>query len=78
MSRETRVTGKPVLLLVIGILGISMSAISSVFAALLFGELPTALQIAGGVIVLAGVVYYTVVEVKTGQPEDKNAGCAAE
>lgn len=37
--------------------------ISSVFAALLFGELPTALQIVGGVIVLAGVVYYTLVEV---------------
>ena len=47
--------------------------ISSVFAAFLFGEVPTALQVLGGAIVLAGVIYYTVIEVRTPDvAEDKN------
>lgn len=38
--------------------------ISSIFAAFLFGEIPGMLQILGGIIVLAGVIYYSVIEVK--------------
>lgn len=38
---------------------------SGILAAILFGEIPGWLQILGGVIVLAGVVYYSVIEVKT-------------
>lgn len=41
--------------------------ISSAVAAALFGEIPTFLQILGSVIVLAGVVFYTVTEVKKPQ-----------
>lgn len=41
--------------------------ISSIFAAILFGEIPTLLQIVGSVVVLAGVAYYTVVEVGSGK-----------
>lgn len=37
--------------------------IASIAAAFLFGEIPGVLQIIGGVIILAGVVYYTIQEV---------------
>lgn len=37
--------------------------IAGVAAAFLFGEIPTGLQILGGVIILAGVVYYSILEV---------------
>lgn len=38
--------------------------ISSLFAAVLFAEVPGLLQVLGGIIVLASVIYYSVIEVK--------------
>lgn len=38
---------------------------AGILAAILFGEIPGWLQVLGGVIVLAGVVYYSIIEVKT-------------
>lgn len=36
--------------------------VASIFAVLLFGEIPTLLQIAGGVVILCGVIFYSRVE----------------
>ena len=38
--------------------------LSTMAAGFLFGEIPTALQLFGGVVVLAGVIYYSAIEVK--------------
>lgn len=38
--------------------------ISSILAAFLFAEIPSLMQVVGSVIVLAGVVYYTILELK--------------
>lgn len=37
-------------------------AVAAVFAALLFGEIPGPLQIAGGLVIIGGVIYYSHVE----------------
>lgn len=39
--------------------------IAGIAAAFLFGEIPTWMQILGGVIILAGVVYYSILESRT-------------
>ncbi len=38
--------------------------IASLFAALIYGEIPKSLQIAGSAVVLAGVLYYSIIELK--------------
>ena len=36
--------------------------VASLFAMILFGEIPSLLQISGGIIILAGVIYYSKLE----------------
>lgn len=43
---------------------LSEPVVAAIFAALLFGEIPTLLQIAGGALILGGVLWYSRIEAK--------------